>query len=425
MGNSPIFEETDKIGYVLLMRVSLAPSGLREADIDSINRVLRSGNLTMGSEVLAFEKEMARYLGVKHFIMVNSGSSANLAMVEALLRPTSGTPKLKVGDGVLVPAIAWPTTVWPLIQLGLKPIFVDVDEETMALDLVKAQKIVDEKQLRVLGLFPIHPLGFAIPRAELQDFCKKNNLVLIEDACESLGSWDADHHSGTAGLMSSFSFYFSHHITTMEGGGVATNEGNLADDIRSIRSHGWSRDRSDSDKWSPGMHPSMRKFNFVSTGFNIRPMEIQAAVGQGQLKDLEVFVQRRREIVNRVANEIAGTNLRILGLSRENRVLARRDHSWMHIPIQININGSEVTEKYSRVIKFLEDFGVETRPPLTGNFVRQPAMLRYAPYVTQDSVPVADKISKSVFLVGCHHDLSDDQIDHLSTKLRQAALEIL
>jgi len=406
------------------MRVPLAPSGLREVDIEAINRVLRSGNLTMGNEVLAFEKEMARYLGVKHFIMVNSGSSANLAMVEALLRPTSGIAKLKTRDGVLVPAIAWPTTVWPLIQLGLKPIFVDVEEDTMALDLVKAEEIIEKRRGGVAGIFPIHPLGYAIPKLALEKFCEKNNLVLIEDVCESLGSWDGESHSGTTGLMSSFSFYFSHHMTTMEGGGVATNHDNFADDIKSIRSHGWSRDRSDSSKWSFEVHPSMQKFNFVSTGFNIRPMEIQAAVGQVQLKDLEGFVRQRRENVENVRLALEGTNLSILGLTEEKRVLTRTDHSWMHIPIKIIGNGEEVARRRARIVRFLEDFGVETRPPLTGNFVKQPAMLRYEPKATQESFPVADKLSNSVFLVGCHHDLSKDQVSHLASRLRQAALEI-
>jgi len=406
------------------MRVPLAPSGLRDSDIQAINRVLVSGNLTMGQEVLSFEKEMARYLKVKHFVMVNSGSSANLAIVEALLRPSLGTQKLKLGDGVLVPAIAWPTTVWPLIQLGLRPIFVDVEENTMAIDLAKAQEIINNSQLNVAGIFPIHPLGFGIPSFFLEQFCKNNQLVLIEDVCESLGSWNGESHSGTTGIMSSFSFYFSHHMTTMEGGGIATNDDHFANDIKSIRSHGWSRDRSDSSKWSFEVHPSMQKFNFVSTGFNIRPMEIQAAVGLEQLKDLEMFINKRRENVYKVQQRLEGTNLKILGLADDDKVMLRRDHSWMHIPIKIIGNPETITERRSRIVRFLEDFGVETRPPLTGNFVKQPAMVRYEPKATQESFPVADRISSSVFLVGCHHDLSNEQIEHLSIKLREAALKI-
>lgn len=407
------------------MRVPLAPSGLREVDIKAVYRVLHSGNLTMGKEVSSFESEMADYLGVKNFIMVNSGSSANLAIIEALMRPTSGDPKLNYADGVLVPAIAWPTTIWPLIQLGLKPVFVDVEINTMALDLKKAQKIIDKRHERITSIFPIHPLGFGIPKNQLEDFCQRNNLVLIEDVCESLGSWSLGFHSGTTGIMSSFSFYFSHHMTTMEGGGIATNSDNLADDIKSIRSHGWSRDRSDSVNWSFDIHPSMQKFNFVSTGFNIRPMEIQAAVGREQLKDLESFVQKRRINVDKVHKMITGTKLQILGLNEGDDVLSRLDHSWMHIPIKINTFKADITRLRFRIVRFLEDFGIETRPPLTGNFVRQPAMKRYINSDSFKAFPNADEISDSVFLVGCHHDLSADQVNYLATKLRQAAIEIL
>jgi CDP-6-deoxy-D-xylo-4-hexulose-3-dehydrase len=172
--------------YNTIVRVPLASSGLRDSDIDLVNKVLRSGNLTMGSEVKNFEKLMCEYLKVKHFVMMNSGSSANLLMFESLLRPTKSKPKLHPGDGILVPAIAWPTTIWPVIQLGLIPLFVDVDPKTLALDLTKAQELIDKARIPVAGLFPIHPLGYAIPPSLLDEFTKKNDLILINDVCESL-----------------------------------------------------------------------------------------------------------------------------------------------------------------------------------------------------------------------------------------------
>ena len=171
------------------MRVPLASSGLRDSDIAAVIQVLKSGNLTMGQEVKKFEKKMADYLKVKHFIMVNSGSSANLLMIEALMRPARSKPILNPGDSILVPAIAWPTTIWPLIQLGLNPLFVDIDPETLALDLVAAQNLIDTSRIPVKGIFPIHPLGRAIPPSKLSDFTNRNELVLINDVCESLGSW--------------------------------------------------------------------------------------------------------------------------------------------------------------------------------------------------------------------------------------------
>ena len=197
------------------MRVPLASSGLRDCDIEAVMRVLKSGNLTMGKEVRNFESRMADYLQVEHFVMVNSGSSANLLMLEALIRPAVADPRLHPGDSVLVPAIAWPTTIWPIIQLGLNPLFVDVDPGTLAVDLDKAQYLIDTSRIPVRGIFPIHPLGYAIPPSSLNSFASKNGLILINDVCESLGSWSEGKHAGTSGVAASFSFYFSHHITTM------------------------------------------------------------------------------------------------------------------------------------------------------------------------------------------------------------------
>jgi CDP-6-deoxy-D-xylo-4-hexulose-3-dehydrase len=153
-------------------------------------------------------------------------------------------------------------------------------------------------------------------------------------------------------------------------------------------------------------------------------MEIQAAVGREQLRDLQVFVQRRRENVSIVWEAIRGTSLEILGLGIEDKVNARTDHSWMHIPIRISTQGEGAAKLRARLVRFLEDFGIETRPPLTGNFVKQPAMLRYEPEATREIFPIADEISSSVFLVGCHHDLTKEQVNYLAAKLRQASFEI-
>ena len=161
------------------MKIPLASSGLRACDIEIAIEVLKSGNLTMGKYVKEFELAMAKYLKVKDFIMVNSGSSANLLMLEALLRPTQVQPSLHPGDSVLVPAIAWPTTIWPVIQLGLNPIFVDIDPITLALDLKAAQNLIDTSGINIKAIFPIHPLGYCIPNVDLEAFVLKNKLILI------------------------------------------------------------------------------------------------------------------------------------------------------------------------------------------------------------------------------------------------------
>ena len=400
------------------MRVPLASSGLRESDIETVLRVLKSGNLTMGAEVRNFERKMASYLGVKHFVMVNSGSSANLLMIEALMRPTISKPRLFPGDSVLVPAIAWPTTIWPLIQLGLNPLFVDVDPSTLALDLNAAQELIDESRISVSAIFPIHPLGRTISPSTLSLFAQRNELILINDVCESLGSWTENKHAGTEGVAASFSFYFSHHITTMEGGGISTNEDKFADDLRSMRSHGWSRDRTDADTWASSKTSHEAKFLFVSTGYNVRPMEIQAAIGSEQIGSLDSFIVKRRSLALQVSEILAGSNLKVIGEEtlRENP----QSNSWMLIPILVL--GPDANARKSKILKTLEDLEIETRPILTGNFLAQPAIQRITKHAVDPGFfKQATKITNEAFMVGAHHDLTEEQRRYLCESLKSVS----
>src|SRR4051794_14557206 len=220
----------------------IAAETMGSDEIEAAKAVLDSGRLTMGDRVMQFEAEFAEWIGAGHAVMVNSGSSANLLIVDSLLRSTFPRQLLSPGDEVIVPGLAWPTTVWPLAQLGLVPVFADVDPLTLAIDLDSARSVIGP---RTRGMFVIHPLGRAIDVPAYAEFCATNELVLIEDCCESLGAHSSRKHVGTVGLASSFSFYFSHHISTIEGGMVATNDQALADDLRGLRAHGWIRDRSD------------------------------------------------------------------------------------------------------------------------------------------------------------------------------------
>jgi len=405
------------------VKIPLACIGLRDGDIASAIKVLNSGDLTMGSQVKEFETEMAKYLGVKHFVMMNSGSSANLAMVEALLRPAKSNQLLKSGDHVLVPAIAWPTTVWPIIQLGLEPIFVDIDPTNLAMDLKLAQKAVDDSKGEVKALFPIHPLGYSISPKDLEDFVQLNDLILINDVCESLGSWREGKHAGTSGIGGSFSFYFSHHITTMEGGGVATNDDLFADDLRSIRSHGWSRDRKDVGDWNTGVSGNDSKFLFVSTGYNVRPMEIQAAIGLSQIRDIDSFISRRQSIANMVNGSIKGTRLELIDAGAFTDQSDFK-HSWMLLPLQVV--GPEADRKKREIISALEKAEIETRPILTGNFLSQPAMKTIKKNSQRpESFPGATLITETAFMVSAHHALSDQQIEYLAMTLGELAKRIL
>jgi len=399
------------------MKIPLASNGVRDKDISAAINVLNSGNLTMGKRVRDFENLFANYLRVQHFVMMNSGSSANLAMIEALLRPVKGIAKISPGDAVLVPAIAWPTTVWPLIQLGLVPLFVDVEENSLSIDLDSAEEMVKKSKVNISAIFPIHVLGRAISHQKLSEFALKNNLVLINDVCESLGSWENGIHAGTSGVASSFSFYFSHHITTMEGGGVATNNDDVANDLRSIRSHGWSRDRTDAEIWHAEKNQTDSKFLFVSTGFNVRPMEIQAAMGISQIRDIDLFVGKRREIATLVANAVQGSKLRLVDSDFVEDKNKASGHSWMLLPLQIisdEKNLLQLNQIKNKFIKKFADCEIETRPALTGNFLAQPGLQRIMKHRQQPAdFPNANYFSSTTFLVGCHHDFSSNEIRYL------------
>ena len=401
------------------MRVPLASSGLRSQDIEAAIAVLQSGNLTMGKKVAEFESLMASYLKVDHFVMMNSGSSANLAIFEALMRPSKGEAMLRRGDGVLVPAIAWPTTIWPVVQLGLIPVFADVNRDTLALDLEAASRAIKSAKCPVRAIFPIHPLGLALDSDAFHKFAGDHKITYISDVCESLGSFENGGHAGVTGLAASFSFYFSHHITTMEGGGVATNNQFLADDLRSIRSHGWSRDRSDVSDWTNQISETDAKFRFVTTGYNIRPMEIQAAIGINQIKDIDSFVSKRRNIALQVIEALHGTDLSVIGTKDGKYAYEDHANSWMLIPLRVDGENPKMRKKV--ILQKLETFGVETRPVLTGNFLSQPAMNRIdGNHLPPTAFPIATEITDTSFLVGAHHDLTEDQILHLCNSLREA-----
>ena len=405
------------------MKVPLASSGLRPKDVTAAIEVLESGNLTMGSNVRDFEDKMAEYVGSKFFIMTNSGSSANLAIFEALLRPAKGDPKLLPGDAVLVPAIAWPTTIWPIIQLGLKPIFVDIDPITLGIDIKKAEDAIIKSKVPVKAIFPIHTLGRSLNEALIMSLCEKFQIIYISDVCESLGSFLNGKHAGASSLASSFSFYFSHHITTMEGGGIATNSIDFANDLRSIRSHGWSRDRNDISEWTKQVSINDAKFLFITSGYNIRPMEIQAAIGISQISDIATFLRRRRAIAKYINDKLENTKFKLIGSETLANINESESNSWMLLPIRAFSDINSPGDK-RELLSHFEANGIETRPVLTGNFLDQPAMKRiYSPSPNPRDFPVSDLITNTTFLIGAHHDISDSQVEYIGEKIVEIANE--
>ena len=399
----------------MINKFTLSTDTFSKEEFNTVNKVMMSRNYTMGDVVEKFEKSLAKWIGVKNAIMVNSGSSANLLIIESLLRRSIKFNNLKQGDEIIVPALSWPTTVWPIIQLGLTPVFADSNSDSLAICLKSAQRLVSKK---TRAIFLIHVLGYAENINDYKFFCKKNGLILIEDCCESLGAFSDKKHVGTQGHAGSLSHFFSHHLTTIEGGSIITNDDCLADDIKSFRAHGWIRNRKDRSfliKKYKNLDP---RFLFFTSGYNVRPMELQAAIGLVQLKKLEFFLKKRDKVafsVNKILNEISW--LKLIGNERiKNKKIKKRDreHSWMNIPIILE-SGSPI--KLKKVKNIFEKFHIETRPIIAGNILKHPA-LKKVNYRHDKNLPVANNCLENGFMIGCHSNIGDQQLELFSKVIK-------
>lgn len=258
-------------------------------EINQIDKVIKSGQFTYSHQVKNFENQYAKYFGMKYGIMTNSGSSANLIAIASLFFKKKNP--LKRGDEVIVPAISWATTYSPLQQYGLKLKLVDVNPQTLNIDLSKLRKAVSKKTKMIIA---VNILGNPCNLSEIKNLCKKKKIYFMEDNCESLGAKYKNKFTGTFGDLNTMSFFYSHHISTIEGGMVTTNNPELADLMRSVRSHGWTRDIQNKNKFGINKK-NYENYEFVFPGYNVRPNEINAAIGISQLKKLENFIEIRRK----------------------------------------------------------------------------------------------------------------------------------
>ena len=381
-------------------KYSLSCNTFDKKEFDSLKKSFNSQKYTMGKTVEKFEKKLSKWLNVKNAVMVNSGSSANLLLISSLLYKTKKKLiPLKKGDEVLVPALSWPTTIWPIIQLGLKPVIVDVNLKSLAIDLESASKIISHK---TKAMFLIHVLGQACEMNKYVNFCKKHKIILLEDSCESFGSFYQNKTVGSFGYGGTFSHYFSHHLTTIEGGTVITNDNNLADDLRSLRSHGWIRGRTDFSLLKKKYSNLDPRWTFLLPGFNFRPMEFQAALGLEQLKKMDIFLIKRDKIVNTIQEIcLEGPHwLNIIGeefIKNNVKNRYKRAHSWFSIPFLIN----HPKLKYNDVIKIFEENSIETRPLIAGNITKHPVFKNLNAKISRN-LNITNLMHEKGFMIGCH-----------------------
>ena len=359
----------------------------------------------MGRECAQFETAFAEFMGIPEAVFVNSGSSANLLIFFALANLTprpAGKRPFTPGSEVIVPAVTWPTTIWPIVQAGGIPVLVDCDLETLQIDVDAARHALTE---RTIGVCPVHVLGNVVRIDQIKAFAEDHGLWLIEDTCEALGSRYSGQLAGTFGDVASFSFYFSHHITTIEGGMILTRDHELAELLRSMRAHGWTRDLRGRQQAEEQHADLDSRFLFISTGFNLRPTEVNAAFGRVQLRKLESFNMRRREIASRWTTRFHAPIA--AGLFRPMQVTPGTDAAWFGYPVVCRDSTIR-----NALLAHLRAAEVETRPIICGNMARQPAMQR-VPHRVSGVLAAADRVMDSGLLWGTHPLMTDAEIDYV------------
>lgn len=365
---------------------------------------LLSQNVTMGSRVEAFERAFAEMIGSRFAIMVNSGSSANLVAL-SVLSQVALAGHLKPGDEVIVPAVAWSTTIAPILQLGCVPVFVDIDEDTLNM---RPESVDDAASERTRAVFPVHLLGNPVDMDPLMLRARARGMWVIEDTCESLGTEINDRKVGSFGDFGTYSFYFSHHITTIEGGMIVTDDEELNDLARSLRAHGWSRDMSTRPQLEAD-HPAIDpKFLFVNVGYNLRPMETQAAFGMVQLERLPGFNERRRENAIRLAEELSPyrDRLRLINEQEGGR------STWFGFSVI-----TQSAEERIALRDHLEARKIATRPIVAGNLALQPAFKSNEHRIHGD-LEVATRVGERGLFIGNHPNLTEGQLQHISKAFR-------
>ena len=368
------------------MLLPLATTTWDQGEYDALEAVIASGQFSMGEHVIAFEKAFANFVGANYCLMVNSGSSANLLATAALFYRQNNT--LKSGDEIIVPAVSWSTTYYPLQQYGLKLKFVDVDRQTLNLDLSQMEAAVSDKTRAV---FAVNLLGNPLDYKRLYQIIDGRNIIVLEDNCESMGATFGGKQAGTFGDVGTYSGFFSHHISTMEGGMVVTDDEELYHIMLSMRSHGWTRHLPYNNLvCGKSDDPFRESFRFVLPGYNLRPLEMSGALGLEQLKKLPSIVAGRR--ANAVAFVESFSNIPGISIQHETG-----RSSWFGFAL---LTDSEAIR--DKLVIGLSQFGVECRPIVAGNFVRNP-VIEYFDYSIHGELKNSEHVDACGLFIGNHH----------------------
>ena len=389
---------------------SLLEMGFNNDDLNKGIEVLKTGFITMNKQTEIFEKNFARKLKVKYALMVNSGSSANLLAAFAACNPLRQN-RFKRGDHALIPALCWSTSLWPLVQTGLKPKFVDIDPNTLN---VNADYIISKITKKTKVIMLINVLGISTDVKKIVNFAKKKKIIVIEDNCEALGAKYKKKYLGTYGDFGSFSFFYSHQITSGEGGMIVCNNQKDYEILLALRSHGWSRGKKVYEKNAkkfPSLDP---RYIFINSGFNLRPTDIQAVIANNQFKRLEIFRKTRsmnkKKIISTLKKDKRWNNqFKFIEYSK------KISPSYMVLPILIN---NKFFYKKKRFIDLIERKGLETRPIISGSFVNQPSSKLYNLNPSNKKFRGAQEIQDLGFVIGVHvRDIKISQLKFIAETL--------
>ncbi|MBF0529699.1 MAG: DegT/DnrJ/EryC1/StrS family aminotransferase [Deltaproteobacteria bacterium] len=384
------------------MPYNLASSTWGNEEKQAMIDVMGSNMFTMGRHVSEFEEMFAAFFGMPYAVMVNSGSSANLIAVASLFHRAENP--LRPGDEVIVPCISWATTYYPLHQYGLKLRFVDIDIETLNMDINELKKAITPRTRMVVA---VSILGNPCHLDIIKKICDENNLILFEDNCESMGARIGKRYTGTFGLVNTFSTFFSHHISTMEGGLVLTTDKELYNLLRAMRNHGWTRDQEpDSPIFNRSDDDFFEAYHFILPGYNLRPSELHGAVGKQQIVKLPNFLRIRRENA-RHFKALFEQDKRFI-IQRENG-----ESSWFCFTMIVN---PETGIERRMVLEKLKKAEIEYRIITGGNILRHDVS-KYFDYTVTCSKN-ADTAHYNGFFVGNHPYDIRKEIDYLHDTLK-------
>ncbi len=377
-----------------MIKYPLAFSTWGTEEVEAIQKVIDTDMYTMGKHVKQFEDEFAQHFGSPHAVMVNSGSSANLLMLSLLKW------KYKLTGDIIVPVVGWATTYFPVVQNGFRLKFVDVDPNTWNIDVDKLKDAIDGNTCAIMA---VNLLGNSCDYTRIKQLCDEHDIKLIEDNCESMGAMHDGKHTGTIGLAGSFSFFFSHHIQTMEGGMVLCQNEDDAQYMRSLRAHGWVRDLpADSHLYKKTGNAFNDNFIFATPGYNIRPLEMSGAIGSVQLKKWPLIEQTRMDNAKHFMNLFQDKPW-----CRIQRTVGHS--SWFTFGIVLD---GALKGRRAEIIKALDEAGIQNRPLASRNFLKQPVM-RDLDHVTSGDMSAADDIHDNGFFVGNGSKSLIEELDKL------------